>query len=84
MPETEKNDTLTGILPPVGQAVMEAVFGLPVVMRSYIVGLGGRDVTSDEFELALKTIEKVKDNKGKLYAYLGTRETKDKMWEVKF
>lgn len=80
----EKDDTLTNILPPVGAAVAQALLGRNILMRTFIVGLGGRDVTSDEFEAALKIMEPIKDMKGKLYAYLGVRETKDKIWEAKF
>ena len=35
-------------------------------------------------EYAAKKMDTVSDNKGKLYDYLGVRETKDKMWEVRF
>jgi len=80
----EKDDDLSGILPPVGQSVASALFGLNVVLRSFIVGLGGRDVTKDEIEYAAKKMKPITDNKGKLYDYLGVRETKDKMWEVRF
>jgi len=31
----------------------------------------------------MKMMENVKDNKGKLYTYLGARETKGKLWEGK-
>jgi pyruvate ferredoxin oxidoreductase alpha subunit len=77
----EKDDTFTQILPPVGMAVATALFGRNIILRSFIVGLGGRDVTSDEFEEAMRMMEKVKDNKGKMYTYLGVRETKGKLWE---
>jgi len=79
----EKDDTLSQILPPVGMAVANALFGRNVILRSFIVGLGGRDVTSDEFEAAVKKMESVNDNKGKLYTYLGAREAKGKLWEGK-
>ena len=68
----------------VGQSVACALFGLNVVLRSLIVGLGGRDVTKDEIEYAAKKMKPLTDNRGKLYDYLGVRETKDKMWEVRF
>ncbi|MHA1475594.1 MAG: hypothetical protein ACTSQ5_10445 [Promethearchaeota archaeon] len=80
----EKDDDLSGILPPVGQSVASALFGINVVLRSFIVGLGGRDVTKDEIEYAAKKMKPITDNRGKLYDYLGVRETKDKMWEVRF
>jgi pyruvate ferredoxin oxidoreductase alpha subunit len=80
----EKDDDLSGILPPVGKAIASALFGLPIILRSFIVGLGGRDVTKDEIEYAANRMSKVSDNKGRLYDYLGARESKGKMWEVRF
>ena len=80
----EKDDDLSGILPPVGKSVASALIGLPVILRSFIVGLGGRDVTKDEIELAANKMVTINDMKGRLYDYLGVRETKDKLWEMKF
>ena len=80
----EKDDDLTGILPPVGQSVASALFGMNVVLRSFIVGLGGRDVTKDEIEYAARKIKPLTNNEGRLYDYLGVRETKNKMWEARF
>lgn len=80
----EKDDDLSGLMPPVGTAVASALIGIDVVMRSFIVGLGGRDVTKDEIVYAAKKMESVKDNEGRMYDYLGVRQTKDKMWEVRF
>jgi hypothetical protein len=69
------------MLPPVGMAVVTSLYGRNIILRSFIVGLGGRDVTSDEFETSMKMMEKVKDNSGKMYTYLGVRESKNKIWE---
>lgn len=80
----EKDDDLSGHMPPVGASVCSSLIGLPTVIRSFIVGLGGRDVTKDEIEYAAKKMKDVKDNKGRLYDYLGARESKGKIWEVKF
>jgi pyruvate ferredoxin oxidoreductase alpha subunit len=80
----EKDDDMSGLLPPVGRAIATALFGMPVVLRAFITGLGGRDVTKDEIEYAANKMESVKDMNGRLYDYLGVRETKDKIAEVRF
>lgn len=80
----EKNDDLSNVLPPVAISVASALFGLNVVLRSFIVGLGGRDVTKDEIEYAAQKMENIHDNKGRLFDYLGVRETKQKMFDVRF
>ncbi len=80
----EKDDDLSGVLPPVGKSVAAALIGMPIILRSLIVGLGGRDVTKDEIAYAAEKMTKVNDMSGRLYDYLGVRETQDKMWEVRF
>ena len=80
----EKNDDLSNVLPPVAISVASALFGLNVILRSFIVGLGGRDVTKDEIEYAARKMKTVHDNKGRLFDYLGVRETRDKMFDVRF
>ncbi len=80
----EKDDDLSGVMPPVGKSVASALFGMDIIIRSFIVGLGGRDVTKDEIEYAAKKMDKVSDMKGKLYDYLGVRNKNDEMWEVRF
>lgn len=80
----EKNDDLSGVLPPVANSVASALMGINVVLRSFIVGLGGRDVTKDEIEYAAHKMKSITDNNGRLYDYLGVRSTKDKMHEVRF
>ncbi|MBY8991559.1 MAG: hypothetical protein KGD58_12450, partial [Candidatus Lokiarchaeota archaeon] len=59
-----------------------ALYPLGTLFRSYIVGLGGRDVTRDEFDIAKKKMTTVSDMKGKLYMYLGVRESKSNILGV--
>ncbi|MHA1585429.1 MAG: pyruvate ferredoxin oxidoreductase [Promethearchaeota archaeon] len=80
----EKNDDLSNALPPVASNLASALFGLNVVLRSFIVGLGGRDVTKDELIYSANKMKNLTDNRGRLYDYLGVRETKNKMFEVRF
>jgi pyruvate ferredoxin oxidoreductase alpha subunit len=76
----EKSDSLNGMLPPFSMSVATALYPLKTIFRSFIVGLGGRDVTRDEFDVAKKKMESVNDMKGKLYSYLGVRESKQKIY----
>jgi pyruvate ferredoxin oxidoreductase alpha subunit len=78
----EKSDSLNGMLPPFSMTIASALYPLKTLFRSFIVGLGGRDVTRDEFNVAKKKMEKVTDMKGQLYMYLGVRETKNKLHGV--
>ncbi len=78
----EKSDSLNGMLPPFSMSIASALYPLGTLFRSFIVGLGGRDVTRDELNIARKKMENVKDMKGKLYMYLGVRETKNKIYGV--
>ncbi len=80
----EKNDDLSGVLPPVANSVASALMGINVILRSFIVGLGGRDVTKDEIEYAARKMENIHDNNGRLYDYLGVRLSTNKMHEVRF
>jgi len=75
----EKDDSLNNVLPPVASSIATATYPLGTILRSFIVGLGGRDVTKDEFSAAAKKMEKVNDMRGRLYYFLGVRETKDKL-----
>lgn len=75
----EKSDSLNGLLPPFSMTIASALYPLGTLFRSFIVGLGGRDVTRDEFDIAKKKMESVTDMKGQLYQYLGVRETKQKI-----
>lgn len=78
----EKSDSLNGMLPPFSMSVASALYPIGTLFRSFIVGLGGRDVTRDELDVARRKMEDVNDMKGKLYMYLGVRETKDKIMGV--
>lgn len=78
----EKSDSLNGLLPPFSMSVASALYPLGTLFRSYIVGLGGRDVTRDEFDIAKKKMTTVSDMKGKLYMYLGVRESKSNILGV--
>jgi pyruvate ferredoxin oxidoreductase alpha subunit len=78
----EKSDSLNNMLPPFSMSVASALYPLKTLFRSFIVGLGGRDVTRDEFSIAKKKMESVTDMKGQLYEYLGVRETKQKIYGV--
>ncbi len=80
----EKSDSLNGMLPPFAMSVASALYPLGTIFRSFVVGLGGRDVTRDEFDLAKKKMESVTDMKGPLYEYLGVRETKQKIYGVEY
>ncbi|MHA1782486.1 MAG: hypothetical protein ACTSUL_03560, partial [Promethearchaeota archaeon] len=63
-------------------SIATALYPLGTIFRTFIVGLGGRDVTRDELDVAKVKMEKVNDMKGKLYMYLGVRETKNKIHGV--
>jgi pyruvate ferredoxin oxidoreductase alpha subunit len=78
----EKSDSLNGMLPPFSMSIASALYPLGTIFRSFIVGMGGRDVTRDEFDIAKKKISSVNDMKGPLYMYLGVRETKEKIFGV--
>lgn len=78
----EKSDSLNGMLPPFSMTIASALYPLGTIFRSFIVGLGGRDVTRDEFDIAKKKMATVTDMKGELYEYLGVRETKQKILGV--
>ena len=75
----EKDDSLNDLLPPVATSIATATYPLGTIIRAFIVGLGGRDVTKDEFTAAAKKMDKINDMKGKLYYYLGVRESKNKL-----
>jgi pyruvate ferredoxin oxidoreductase alpha subunit len=77
-----KSDSLNGLLPPFSMTIASALYPLGTLFRSYIVGLGGRDVTRDEFDIAKKKMSTITDMKGQLYSYLGVRESKDKILGV--
>ncbi|MFX1277835.1 MAG: hypothetical protein ACFFA3_00355 [Promethearchaeota archaeon] len=78
----EKSDALNGMLPPFSMSIASALYPIGTLFRSFVVGLGGRDVTRDEFAIAKKKMATVTDMKGKLYMYLGVRETKSNILGV--
>jgi pyruvate ferredoxin oxidoreductase alpha subunit len=78
----EKSDSLNGMLPPFSMTIASALYPLRILFRSFIVGLGGRDVTRDEFDVAKKKVQEVTNMKGKWYTYLGVRETKNTLHGV--
>jgi pyruvate ferredoxin oxidoreductase alpha subunit len=78
----EKSDSLNGMLPPFSMSIASALYPLKTIFRSFIVGLGGRDVTRDEFDIVKKKMASINDMKGPLYTYLGVRETKEKIYGV--
>ncbi len=78
----EKSDSLNNLLPPFSMSVATALYPLGTIFRSFIVGLGGRDITKDEFDVAKQKMKGVKDMKGRLYSFLGVRETKTKILGV--
>ena len=78
----EKSDSLNNLLPPFSASIATALYPLGTLFRSYIVGLGGRDVTRDELDIAKNKMKHVLDMKGQLYTYLGARESINKIHEV--
>lgn len=78
----EKSDSLNNLLPPFSSSIATACYPLGTLFRSFIVGLGGRDVTTDEFSFTKKKMQGVNDMRGQLYMYLGVREAKNKIHGV--
>lgn len=75
----EKNDAPGALLPQVSQSIYSALSDMGVTIRSYIIGLGGRDVTKDELNYIKKDISKAEGNKPPLYQYVGLREKQNKI-----
>jgi len=80
----EKSDALDNLIPAFSSSIAIALYPLGTLFRTFIVGLGGRDVTRDELDVAKKKMEKITDMKGQLYMYLGVRETKNKIYGVEY
>ena len=78
----EKSDSIDNLVPFFSSSIASALYPLGTLFRSYIVGLGGRDVTRDELDLTKKKNQSVTDMKGQLYEYIGVRETKNKIMGV--
>ena len=75
----EKNDALGSSIPQVSNSLLPITYPYGTIVHSFILGLGGRDVTDDELNSASRRIDKINDMKGNLYTYLGVRETKGKV-----
>ncbi len=78
----EKSDSLNNLLPPFSSSIATALYPLGTLFRTFIVGLGGRDVTRDELSVARDKMKDVRDMNGQLYMYLGARESANKLHEV--
>ncbi|MFX0099952.1 MAG: hypothetical protein ACFFCS_10235 [Candidatus Hodarchaeota archaeon] len=75
----EKNDAPGANLPQVSQSVYSAIADMGVTLRSYVVGLGGRDVTRDEFNYIKDDVMKAEGNKPPMFKYVGLRERANKV-----
>ncbi|MHA1265146.1 MAG: pyruvate ferredoxin oxidoreductase [Candidatus Helarchaeota archaeon] len=75
----EKNDAVGAPIPQVSSSILPVIYPLQKIFHSFILGLGGRDVTEDELDAVKSKISKINDMKGDLYTYLGVRETKEKI-----
>ena len=75
----EKNDALGAPIPQVASSIAPALYPLSTLFHSFVLGLGGRDVTDDELDAVKNKIAKITDMKGDLYTYLAVRETKGKI-----
>lgn len=78
----EKNDAPGAPLPQVSQSVYSAIADMGVTVRSYIMGLGGRDVTRDELAFVKNDIVKEAGNKPPMFKYVGLREKTNKILGV--
>lgn len=63
-----------------GASVLPALYPLGLPMKDFIVGYGGRDVTSDEFNLITKKMAQLDRFPDQIYEYVGVREKKDTLW----
>ncbi|NHI93597.1 MAG: hypothetical protein EAX96_14010 [Candidatus Lokiarchaeota archaeon] len=75
----EKNDALGAPIPQVSNSLLPITYPYGTIVHSFILGLGGRDVTNDELNSAKRRMNKLNDMRGDLYSYLGVRETKGKV-----
>lgn len=72
----EKNDAPGAPAPQVTTSILPATYPLGTIVHSFVLGLGGRDVTVDELNSAKRRMEKINDMKGNLYDYIGVRKRK--------
>ncbi|MHA1732254.1 MAG: hypothetical protein ACTSU5_09930 [Promethearchaeota archaeon] len=77
----EKFDAPGAPLAQLGASVLPALYPLGIPVKDFIVGYGGRDVTSDEFNLVKKKLEKLDRVPDQFYEYLGVRERANKIWD---
>ncbi|MHA1699148.1 MAG: pyruvate ferredoxin oxidoreductase [Promethearchaeota archaeon] len=75
----EKNDAPGAVLPQLSSDVHNAIADMGITLRSYVLGLGGRDVTRDELNLIRRDMMKAEGNKPPLYRYIGFRESTNKI-----
>ncbi|HME51952.1 MAG TPA: hypothetical protein VKM55_07030 [Candidatus Lokiarchaeia archaeon] len=78
----EKDDAPGAVLPQVSQCVYESIADMGVTVRGYILGLGGRDVTPDEFNFIKGDIAKESGNNPAIAKYVGLRQSPNKILGV--
>ena len=72
----EKNDAPGAPVPQVTTSILPATYPLGTIVHSFVLGLGGRDVTVDELNSVKRRMNKINDMKGPLYEYVGVRKKK--------
>ncbi|MEX2716210.1 MAG: pyruvate ferredoxin oxidoreductase [Candidatus Sigynarchaeum springense] len=77
----EKDDAPGAMLPQVSQSVYDALGEYNVAIRGYTVGLGGRDVTADEFNFIKSDVAKISGKRAS-FKYVGLRESTNKVLGV--
>ena len=77
----EKMDAPGAPTAQVGASVLAALYPLKLPIKDFIVGLGGRDVTRDEFDLVKRKMGQLSGIPDQLYEYIGVREKFNKMWD---
>jgi len=75
----EKNDAPGSVIPQVSNSLLPVTYPYGTIVHSFVLGLGGRDVTNDELNSVNRRIDKINDMKGDLYTYLAVRETRGKV-----
>ncbi|MHC1590798.1 MAG: pyruvate ferredoxin oxidoreductase [Candidatus Helarchaeales archaeon] len=72
----EKNDAPGAPIPQVSSSILPVTYPLGTIVHSFVLGLGGRDVTVDELNAVKRRMEKINDMKGNLYDFIGVRKRK--------
>jgi pyruvate ferredoxin oxidoreductase alpha subunit len=75
----EKDDAPGAPIPQVASSILPVTYPLGTIVHSFILGLGGRDVTVDELNSVKRRMEKINDMKGDLYDFIGVRKRKGVM-----